>query len=748
MTETKKTLLRKLRDREIDTTPHSGKGMRFSNKTKAVIFILTALFCTFFFAFHFNTQKSIALKFSAKPGNIWTSQPLIAEFTFPVFKELSEYNKEVSKAKENTLSVYVLETSSINQSMKVFNLIMTNLQNYINNVPNNIGAFFTIDELKKFDGLSPAQKQKDLTSMQKFIKFYLTEVYRYGLSNISLSQLRNNEVTVQLPPNYIKILSKDLLTDSTTINEKASRFLFNKISTTALELSIEIISRCAVPNLIYSKTLTDQAFSLAEQSVAKTEGIVRKGESIVSKGQVVTNEVLKKIRSYENSKLLRSESIYSVWYFLGSLGHATLIYTILLIYLFFIRKKIFFDNLQIAILSVLLILIAFMSWLSIEISTPLPLEFLILLPAFSMLSAIVFDSRTAFYVTVTMALMVSGIRGNDYDVGISMMFAGTLAAYTVRDIQSRTQMFLSIFYIFIGLAISIIVIGLERSTDLSTSLNKILLALINSAFSPLITYGLLFVIERTTNLTTDLRLQEYVNLNHPILTKLSELAPGTYQHTLSMAQLAERCAIAIYANPLLTKVGAYFHDIGKISKPEYFSENQIDIDNKHEMLTPRKSADAIKNHVVDGIKLAHDSKIPQRIIDFIPMHHGTSLVKHFYAKAIEMAYGEPVNDEDFRYPGPKPNSKETAIVMICDSIEALSRVPFKEKEDLEKAVDRSIKDKLLDGQLDESNLTMTDINTIKETCIKFIQSISHPRVEYKEIPEEKSETIVESGTEL
>ncbi|OGU13490.1 MAG: hypothetical protein A2X61_11610 [Ignavibacteria bacterium GWB2_35_12] len=748
MTDTKKTLLKKIRYKESDTISHSKKSPRYSNKTKVIIFIITAIFCTFFFAFHFNTQKSISLKFSAKPGNIWTSQPLIADFTFPIYKDLSEYNKEVSKAKDNALPVFVFESSAQNQSTKNLNLILINFQNYINGNPNNIGAYFTLDDLKQFDGLNPAQKLKDFTSMSKFIKIYLNEIYRYGLSNISISQLKNNEVSLQIPPNSIKILPRDLVTDSTTINEKASKYLNNKISTASLELSIKIISRCGIPNLIYSKTLTDQSFTLAEQSVAKTEGIVRKGESIVSKGHVVTNDILKKIRSYENSKLLRSESIYSIWYFLGSFGHATLIYTILLIYLFFIRKKIFYDNLQISILSVLLILIAFMSWLSIELSTPLPLEFLILLPAFSMLSAIVFDSRTAFYVTVTMALMVSGIRGNDYDVGLSMMFAGTLAAYTVRDIQSRTQMFLSIFYILIGLSVSIVVIGLERSADMTTSLNKLLMALINSAFSPLITYGLLFVIERTTNLTTDLRLQEYVNLNHPILAKLGELASGTYQHTLSMAQLAERCAVAINANPLLTKVGAYFHDIGKISKPEYFSENQIDIDNKHDMLSPRKSADAIKNHVVDGIKLAHDNNLPQRIIDFIPMHHGTSIVKHFYAKALEIANGEHVNDEDFRYPGPKPNSKETAVVMICDSIEALSRVPFKEKEDLEKAVDKSIKDKLLDGQLDESNLTMTDINIIKETCIKFIQSISHPRVEYKEIPEEKPETDVELGNEV
>ncbi len=737
MAKAKRTIRRKSPYKEAAEYYKVEKGWRYSVKLKFLLFILTALFCSFFFSVHINPHSGNIMQFAAKPGYVWTSQPITAEFTFPVFREMDNYLNDVKKAKENSLPVFIYEASAQEQSLKQLNLIITALQNYILNPDDKINIYFTSDELKDFDGLSASVKSKELMLINRLLKSFVNDVYRFGFANITVNSLECNEVSLQLPPNYVKIYSSDLITDSTTINEKASKFLDDNITTASKELAIEILSKICIPNFIYSRSLTDQAISLAEKSVPHTDGIIRKGDVIVSKGQVVTNEVLQKLKSYERSKLLRSENIYSFWYFLGSFGHASIIYMVLLIYLYFIRKRIFYDNVQVLILNVLLILIASLSWLSIEITTTLPLEFFILLPALSMLSAIVFDSRTAFYVTVTMALMIAGIRGNDYDLGISMLFAGTLAAYTVRDIQSRTQIFKSIFYIFIALAISVVFIGLEHSAEISVTLNKLMISLVNAVFSPLVTFGLLFILERVSNITTDLRLQEYDNLNHPILLKLSEVAPGTYQHTASLAQLAERCATVINANPLLTKVGAYFHDIGKISKPEYFSENQIDIDDKHKLLSPRKSAEAIIEHVLDGIKLAHEFKIPQRIIDFIPMHHGTSIVKHFYALAVEQAHGEHVDDIYFRYPGPKPNSKETGILMICDSCEALSRLPYKTQDELEKNIEKSVKDKILDGQLNESHLTLNEIETIKDTCIKTLHGISHPRPEYKEIPEEK-----------
>ena len=223
------------------------------------------------------------------------------------------------------------------------------------------------------------------------------------------------------------------------------------------------------------------------------------------------------------------------------------------------------------------------------------------------------------------------------------------------------------------------------------------------------------------------------------------MAPGTYQHTQGVALLAERCASAIGANPLMTKVGAYFHDIGKMVKPEYFTENQIGIENKHDLISPRKSVEAIKGHVEEGIRLAHSYKLPQRIVDFIPMHHGTTLIKHFYAEALEQAANpDDVNETDFRYPGPKPDNRETAIIMICDSAEALSKVKNITSEQLEKAIDSIIKERFLDGQFDESNISLSDLKIIKNTSLKHLVGKSHSRVKYKEIPVKKDETETES----
>jgi hypothetical protein len=309
-----------------------------------------------------------------------------------------------------------------------------------------------------------------------------------------------------------------------------------------------------------------------------------------------------------------------------------------------------------------------------------------------------------------------------------------LASYTVRDIQNRTQMYQSIFFIFMGFFISILVFSAESNTENIDLLKSMSMALICSIISPLITFGLLFIIERLPNISTDLQIKEYDNPDHPLLKKLTEISPGTYQHTMAVAMLAERCAREIGANHLLTKVGTYFHDLGKMEKPEYFTENQIGIDNKHEQISPKKSAQIIIDHVAAGIELARQYKLPQRIIDFIPMHHGTTLVKHFYAQALEMNPDKEINEDDFRYPGPKPRTKETAILMICDSAEAISRIESKSLEDIELIIEKNIQDRILDGQFDECNITISDLNKIKTVIAKSLIGMGHKRVSYKEIP--------------
>lgn len=401
------------------------------------------------------------------------------------------------------------------------------------------------------------------------------------------------------------------------------------------------------------------------------------------------------------------------------------------------RKKFFYDNLSLLIISITLIFSSFLSWISIQFSFGYPVEYLIFIPALSMLTAVVFDSRTAFYVTFTMSLLLAGIRGNDYAAGTTMIFSGTLAAYTVKDIQNRTQMFQSMFYIFLGLAISILVFSAQKSIDWNFTLQKLGIALINSALSPLFTFGLIIILERLSPITTDLKIKEYDNLDHPLLVKLSEVAPGTYQHSLGVANLAERCAKKINGNPLLVKVGAYFHDIGKMVKPEYFTENQIDIENKHDLLPPKKSAQIIKAHVTDGKEMAIQYKLPQRLIDFIVTHHGTTLIKHFYAEALEQSDENEVKEDDFRYPGPKPKTIDEAIVMICDSAEAITRVVSKSEDEIIAILEQHIKERILDGQFDNCGITLEEIQIVKDTIYKTLKGLGHQRVAYKEIPKDK-----------
>jgi hypothetical protein len=251
----------------------------------------------------------------------------------------------------------------------------------------------------------------------------------------------------------------------------------------------------------------------------------------------------------------------------------------------------------------------------------------------------------------------------------------------------------------------------------------------------LITYGSIFILERFSNFSTDLQLKEYDNLDHELLQKMSDIAPGTYQHSLNVAMLAERAAIAIGANPVYCRVSSLFHDIGKMKKPEYFVENQIDISNKHDKLSPKKSASIIIDHVNYGVELATKYKLPNRMIDVIRMHHGTTLVQYFYNKALENAKDEEeVNIDDFRYPGPKPKSREAALIMICDTAEAISHIKNFTSDELDEILQKIIMDRISDGQFDESGISVKELQIIKFNIVKNLIGMGHKRIQYKEPP--------------
>ncbi len=315
----------------------------------------------------------------------------------------------------------------------------------------------------------------------------------------------------------------------------------------------------------------------------------------------------------------------------------------------------------------------------------------------------------------------------------------TLGLFSVRDIKNRSQFFFTTpIIVFISYIIVIIGFSLAAATGWHSFLIKLAYTAINALFI-VFTYPLILLFEKGFNITTDLTLIELSDTNLPVLRRLMNKAAGTFHHSLQVANLAEAAAGNIEANALLCRVGALYHDIGKLEHPEYFTENQL-AGNEHDTLKPRMSALVIKAHVSNGVKMAKEYKLPEMIIDFIKTHHGTSVIKYFYNKAKEQSDPEKneIKKEDFRYDGPRPYSKETGIVMLADSVEAASRsLKSPNYQKLEQLVDKLIEARLNEGQLSRTPLTFRDLSVIKKTFLNILVGIYHSRVEYPEDKEGK-----------
>jgi hypothetical protein len=665
-------------------------------------------------------------------GTQWTEETVYADYAFPVEKPLELYNRQCDSARKMAPTVF-REVQGARDRARV-------------KLTQAVAAIETgLDSTVGFsDGVRRALSNADASIRREAVGILRSHgnavfdaAYSSGIVSVGLGQLAGTTVIVRLDNTTERVVAIDDVSDTLRI----ALMLDARIGLTqasSQSLAADVLKWCAVPSLSMDSKATEQMRQTAAMSVPRTIDIVRAGDVIVRKGDRVTEVSLARLASYRDAQYLRSDSQFSPFVVVGSLTHAAMIVTMLVLYLALLRKPSFESNTQLASLLSLPVATAAMAWASVSLPTEIPLEYAILLPALSMLVSVLFEARTAFVTTVVLALVVSGVRGNDYGSGLVLLVSGTLAAYSTNTLQSRTQIFTSILAILLGMLVGILGIDLERATAIERIWPKLVVGSVNAVVSPLATFAIIILMERFANVATDLRLEEYDNLSHPLLTELAEHAPGSYQHTLAVARLAEAAAAAIGANALLAKVGALFHDVGKLEKAEYFVENQIDIDNKHDKLPPKRSAAIIRQHVQDGIDLAKRSGLPERIWKFIPMHHGTILIKHFYAKALdETLLKETVVDEqDYRYPGPKPDSRETAIVMLADASEALSRlVDTSSREELEEAVERIVMDRLKDGQLSEAPLTTQELAVIQESFVRNLLGSSHQRVRYKEVSE-------------
>jgi cyclic-di-AMP phosphodiesterase PgpH len=719
----------------------------------------------------FPTGKTI--DFEYQEGIIWTYDDLIPSFSFPIFKNEEDYDKEVKntiarllpiyrnnldaiKNNEDSISFYfnrikdiqkleaglIYQRDTFRQSEK-YNLekigedsikISKLLKELFIPLSDSEWVLFKSLLFEKKDGIIKTDTFQ-INRLRRAVILLNNSVLERGLLSAEKGKIKNDDIAVR-KSNIEQVQKKIIFYDRNDLTKLIS---YSDISNISQKPEIkELLSKIALnlvkPNLVFDYEQTEKEKEIAIESVPKTLGLVKEGEKIISKYDKITAEIKTKIDSYRKAKVERMGNINIFLQYIGKFGHTFVILALFMIYIMLFRKKIANSNSHISLILVLFLIIAFLAYLTTQINTTHPVQYLIIVPVASMMLTILFDSRVGFYGTVTISLIISAIRGNDYSLFLTSIAGGTMAVYTVRDIKNRSQIFISILYILGGYSVCLISLGLERYDYPLNVMTEILYAAINAIFSPVLTFGVLIFFERVFRISTDLTLLELSDFNHPLLKELASKAPGTFHHSVVIGSLAEAAAEAVGGNPLLARVGAYYHDVGKIIKPEYFIENLAGGKNKHDKLTPNMSTLIIISHVKEGVDLAKKYKIPQRVLDFIPKHHGTTLVKYFYDKSLRKRnLKEEVREIDFRYPGPKPNSKETAIIMLADAVEAIVRsMPEPTVSKIEGVIADLIKERLLEGELDNCTLTIQDISKIKSGFLKVFVGIHHQRLKYPE----------------
>lgn len=567
------------------------------------------------------------------------------------------------------------------------------------------------------------------------IRRALNQTFQVGILNRSPDDIPTPTISVivrgkEIDQNPGVYFSPDEATANITANLSD---LLEKFDPRLITLANTIAGTLLQPNVIFDDVLTRERQLAARNSVPIATGKVFENEKIVDANTRITPEIKRKLDSlekeYERRGQLATTSTQTIT-FIGRILLSAVVLFFFFAYLFTYRPNIYHDiKLLILVGLIFLVHIALAYYFVYVLHWS---EYVIPMTIAAMLFTIIFDGRIAFIATVTLTLLAGIILSNNLPFVIANLFVASLAIYTVRRLRERTQLLWSIVAIIAGYVFVILTFELIKFSDWTTLLDKILFASTNGFLSPLLTYGLLIVIEKTFKITTNLTLLELLDFNHKLLNHLAMNAPGTFKHSVDVGNLAVAAADAIGANSLLARVGAYYHDVGKVTKPTYFIENQLGGENKHHKLAPRLSAMIITSHVKDGIRMAKEYKLPQVVADFIPMHHGRSRVEFFYQQALKQTDNpQEVNEEDYRYPGPRPNTKETGLLMIAEAVEAASRsVSSPTPQRIETLIDSIIETRIKDGDLDECPLTFRELTTVKDAMIPVLLGSLHKRIEY------------------
>lgn len=669
-------------------------------------------FITFLFP---NNAK---FKYEFDKGQPWRYEDLRAPFDFAIRKPADEVEAEKKVLRENFTPFYELNLEVIKEKKRSL-----------------AGEFDHQLELVREEGQFEDVVRKPDAYLQ-FGKRFLDNLFQRGILKLApehegkgddfvINVVRGNTTQPQTVGNLLRAEeAKELLSDSLPSSPLAEpEFLY------------PILEGLISANLTYNDTLSRKILEEELSNVPAYRGRVSKGQLIVTKGAYITDDIYQKLASFRaqyEEEITQKQSYWGV--FVGYLLLSTLIIGVFLLYLRLYARPVFssFNKL----IFILLWLVAYSYFVYAVEQVDALSTYMI---PFCILPIVIknfYNERLALFTHLVVVLLASFLSSLGYEFAFLQILVGFVVLLSDVETREWSRFFYSIFFIFlvygIGyLGLSLIVEGDIMEVDW-TEVGWLAL----SAFLTLLAYPLIPLLERFFGFTSSITLVELSDMNRPLLRELSLKAPGTMQHSLQVANLSEEAARKIGANPLLVKVAALYHDIGKTLKPEYFIENQSGR-NPHDELSDLESARVIISHVTEGMKMAKKARLPGILSDFIRTHHGTTRAEYFYRNYVKEHPDEEVDENDFRYPGPKPRSKEETILMMADSIEAACKsIKDPTEESLFALIDKIIAGKITMGQLENSNMTFEELEQCKAVFKQMMKSVHHVRIAY---PEERAE---------
>lgn len=673
--------------------------LAFFNKTivKQVLLAIAFAILMYFIVGSSMAPERIAVKVGdLAPDDIRATKEMVDEIRTDQLKE---------EAIENIDTIYKVETS-----VQV-------------KIKNDINRFFII--LREIRSLEEETHANKMENFQKRSNINLDiEEYSIALSisDDALTTLENNVQDMVSQVMGMGIIEEELESKKQSISRSFEEL--EHLSENAKTLGISIIEKTIQPNKFVDVDTTFQKRQEAADQVAPV--VIKEGQIIVEKKQLVDDRIYSLVKK---TGLLKETEGPDYKLIAGSILIILILEALIVSYLYIFDKKVFYDTKLLFVLAIIILSITAISKGMYRIS-----EYLMPISVATMLISILINPKLAILVNLVMSIFIGTITANDMNVLILLLIGGTVGTFAIINTHQRYNILLTGLIVSAVNFFTISAFGFIHGVEFKEILFTSLYGALNGLFSAILTIGSLPLWENLFDILTPLKLLELSNPNQPLLRRLLVETPGTYHHSIIVGNLSEAAAEEVGGNPLIARVGAYYHDVGKLKRPFFFKENQYNGENPHDKINPSLSTLIITNHTKDGNELALKYKLPSAIRDIIMQHHGQTLVAYFYHKALKSENGDTVKPESFRYIGPKPQTKEAAIVMLADSVEAAARaMPDPTKGKIEGLVRQIIKDKLNDGQLDECGLTLKDLNTMANAFVRVLLGIFHERIEYPKL---------------